>query len=122
LAIGTYAVLVTEQNNPACAVWGYYTVFGPAGNPSAINSLIVDEQLVVYPNPSNGKFTIENKLASKGSFSLEVYSIAGKKVFEENNIKYQSKTVLNIPALSSGIYILKTFDGANSYTRQISIE
>jgi hypothetical protein len=122
LAIGTYAVLVTEQSNPFCAVWGFYTVFGPAGNPNGIISSNSTEQFVIYPNPSKGKFTIENKISLKKTFDVEVYSLTGKKVFEVSNINYQTKTELNIPSLQSGMYILKVNNGQSSFTKEIIIE
>lgn len=121
LAIGTYAVLVTEQNNSLCAVWGYFTVFGPNGG-TGVSSINEEKGIQVFPNPSNGKFIIESNLISNKPFNLELFDLSGKKFYSQNNIKVQSKTTLDIPSLSKGIYILKITDGTNYYSKEIIIE
>jgi hypothetical protein len=40
------------------------------------------DAIVIYPNPSNGTFTINN---SNQMYSIEVYSIIGQKIFSAEN-------------------------------------
>ncbi len=122
LAIGTYAVLVTEQSNPACAVWGYHTVFGPNGNINGINTNTNDADFIVYPNPSKGSFVLETKIQNTQTLNVELYSIKGEKVYSNSNIKPISLTNINIPNLSKGVYLLKVNSASNIYTKQIVIE
>jgi hypothetical protein len=122
LAVGTYAVLVTEQNNAACAVWGYHTVFGPNGNPGSINTIEQENVFETYPNPSNGQFVVENKLKGSEAINMELFSIEGKKVFVQNNIKPLTLTQVNVSDLAKGIYTLKVNQGTQVYTKRIVIE
>lgn len=122
LAVGTYAVLVTEQNNAACAVWGYHTVFGPNGNINGINSTNNEADFLIYPNPSKGSFVIENKMQSKQTLNVELYSIKGERAYANNNIKPVSLTTIDLPNLSKGIYLLKVISDSKVYTNQIVIE
>lgn len=122
LAVGTYAVLVTEQNNPACAVWAYTTVFGPNGNINGIKAETNDNAFMAYPNPSNGKFVFENKLSNAKPLSLEIYSMIGQRVYSQNNIKPLSLTNIDLSYLSKGTYILKVSDATQNYTKEIVIE
>lgn len=122
LAIGTYAVLVTEQSNPACAVWGYHTVFGPNGNINGIDQLNSENVLLTYPNPSQGKFMVEAKIENVTSFNLEIYSITGDKVFVQNNLKVKSPQAIDLSNLSKGIYVMKVNDHKKVYTQEIIIE
>ncbi|HRG59540.1 MAG TPA: T9SS type A sorting domain-containing protein [Bacteroidia bacterium] len=122
LAVGTYAVLVTEQNNPACSVWGYHTVFGPNGNINGIEKAKQENVFVTYPNPSNGKFIFENKLNNTQALNLEIYSITGDRVYSQNNIKGLAITPIDLSNLSKGVYVIKVNDSKNVYTQEIVIE
>lgn len=122
LAVGTYAVLVTEQNNPACAVWAYTTVFGPNGNISGINNATKENAFMTYPNPSNGKFVFENKLSTTKPMSLEIYSVLGEHVYSQNNIKPLSISNIDLSNLSKGVYIIKLNDSDKNYTKEIVID
>lgn len=122
LAIGTYAVLVTEQSNPACAVWGYHTVFGPNGNINGINESKKEEAFQIYPNPSQGRFVIENKLSGNTSFDIELFSITGEMVHTQSNLKPVSLTSIALPNLAKGVYLLKINSASSVYTKQLVIE
>jgi hypothetical protein len=122
LAIGTYAVLVTEQNNSACAVWGYVTVFGPNGNINGIDTKTQENIFMTYPNPSNGKFVFENKLSTSQPLSLEIYSVLGERVYVQNNIKPLSISNIDLTNLSKGIYIVKLNSNSTVYSKEIVIE
>lgn len=122
LAVGTYAVLVTEQNNPACAVWGYATVFGPNGNINGINAATDENAFITYPNPSNGKIVFENKLQGTRTLDLVIYSVLGERVFSHSNIRPKSITNIDLSHLSKGIYIIKVSDNDKIYTKEIVIE
>ena len=122
LAIGTYAVLVTEQSNPACAVWGYHTVFGPNGNINGITTNSVEDAFDIYPNPSQGQFIFESKLSGTTSLNIELFSIKGERVYSNSNVKPVSLTKIDLPNLSKGVYLLKVNSESNVYTKQIVIE
>jgi len=122
LAVGTYAVLVIEQNNLACANWGYFTVFGPNGNPGGINTVAQENAFDTYPNPSNGQFIFENKLTGTEAMNIEIFSIEGKRVFAQNNIKPLSLTNIDASRLAKGVYTLKVNKGTKVYTKKIVIQ
>jgi hypothetical protein len=122
LAVGTYAVLVTEQNNSLCAVWGYHTVFGPNGNLNSINESTNENVFNVYPNPSKGSFVFESKLSNSLLLNVEVYTIKGEKVYSNSSVKANSITTINLPSLSKGIYLLKVNNESNNFSKQIVIE
>lgn len=70
------------------------------------------QKFTVSPNPSDGKFFIEfqNKF---NIIKVEVYSLIGQKIFEEN---FKNSTIceLDLFYLSSGTYLLRVVDGSNS--------
>ena len=59
----------------------------------------------IYPNPSNGIFTIERELFSENE-QYEITDIAGKTIASGELTEKQSQ--LNLTAAQSGVYFLKT--------------
>lgn len=70
----------------------------------------VDKQLEksptkLYPNPNNGAFEIAVSEQLKGNLNVEVYDIYGKVIYTHT---YDNNTfTVNIPDLSSGMYIVR---------------
>ena len=71
----------------------------------------------LYPNPSNGHFTIQLKDASEKS-NIEIVSILGQKVFTKTNNDALLVTINNIP---KGIYIVHITQGIKTSSKKIII-
>ncbi|MBS4012594.1 MAG: T9SS type A sorting domain-containing protein [Bacteroidetes bacterium] len=73
----------------------------------------VDNNIVLYPNPTHGKFTISNCLHDQ--CNVIIYDFTGK-VFEV----YQYKDDIDLSHLNNGIYILKiTFSNGRVYHKKL---
>jgi hypothetical protein len=72
--------------------------------------------MFIYPNPSNGTFTInlENKRPIQ---NLEVYNVVGERILQQ----HQSNQV-SIPNAQAGIYFVKIDDGIGIYTKKITVQ
>lgn len=70
----------------------------------------------IYPNPSNGNFTVEFA-DSNTETTIEMYSIIGKKVFETKTITSQ----VNISNMEKGIYFLKITKDGETNTKKMVI-
>lgn len=70
----------------------------------------------VYPNPSNGSFTInwDNNVKT----TVTIYSILGKIVLEKNS---NSDNSINIENLQKGIYLLKLNQDNQSITKKVIV-
>jgi hypothetical protein len=66
------------------------------------NSSVVENDVVVFPNPSNGVFYFTN-LPPKGM--IEVYDLSGRKIFQ--TFIDDKKAVIDLSENSSGIYFYK---------------
>lgn len=73
--------------------------------------------MVLYPNPSNGNFTIyfDN---TNTSYSIEIISLLGQKVFEKSNTIDSLSTVNNLP---KGIYIVRINKDSETFSKKIII-
>jgi hypothetical protein len=59
----------------------------------------------VYPNPSDGKITVESSATTKIE-TIEIYDYIGRKIISINT-NGESKTNLNVNSLKNGVYLLK---------------
>jgi hypothetical protein len=104
------------------AEWDSYAVDTCNNLGSKIISKEVKEEIVIdgndvtiYPNPSNGSFTIDN---SNKAFSVEIYTILGQKVFESNNT---NGTALSVSHLGKGLYLVKITDETKTSIKKIIV-
>lgn len=77
--------------------------------------------ITVYPNPSNGQFSVAFNKAEGENIQLQVLDMVGKVMYEES-LNFANGSVQNINAtLPEGIYILQLRKGDEIYTDKITI-
>lgn len=79
------------------------------------NSEFDTNKVVLYPNPSNGVFAISGITTDA---TIEIYSILGQKVFEQN---FTGETTLHVD-LTAGIYMAKITSDSKVVTKKIVVE
>jgi len=70
----------------------------------------------IIPNPVKNSFNIQYLENSSSTFSLEIYNVLGKKVFERQVISSEN---IDITTFKKGIYFLKIFSDLGSRTIKI---
>jgi hypothetical protein len=80
-------------------------------------------ELKVYPNPSNGVFTLNTKDQLKGEVKVAIYNVLGSKIYTETinatgGDSYQVKT----SGLSTGVYVLQVTNNGKQFTQRITIK
>ncbi len=85
------------------------------------------EDILVYPNPSGGEFTVNYMAKAKGNIVLSITDINARTIISHNDIaneKGDGKVAkININDTSSGVYILNVqFENGEGYTRKIVVE
>ena len=84
--------------------------------PLSVSDQEIYNQIVISPNPNNGLFNINVPLGN--TYSLIVYDIQGKKVYEEQSIESEQKNI-DLTKNSSGIYLLNLTINGKSYNKKI---
>jgi Secretion system C-terminal sorting domain len=85
---------------------------------TSVNSLTVNNSLLMFPNPSDGLFTVtlKNKITNG---KLEIFDCVGKSVFEKSQPDEQM--IFNFKTFEKGIYLLRWSWGSESVTSRIVI-
>lgn len=107
---GSYSVEIT---NGAC-------VDTSACYPILISSVanIFDNEVQIYPNPSNGKFSID--FGRIETANIRIYSIEGKTIYQQNYVS-EKEITFDID-LDSGMYFLEVSNGTLSKSFKLLIE
>lgn len=81
-----------------------------------------EEQVRIYPNPSNGQLFVDLLSSNKKPSSIVVYSMVGAKVREIKPSEEIGPFSINLTGLKTGIYILSIMqDGKVISTQRVSI-
>ncbi len=88
--------------------------------PTSVNDLTIADNVMVYPNPSNGDMfvNISNK---KDAVSLKVLNLIGETIYSEENIQ-GSATIQQSTFPASGIYFLQLSNGNSKVVRKLIID
>jgi hypothetical protein len=76
-----------------------------------------------YPNPNNGKFSLEFK-ASKRPTEVKITSLDGKTVYSEELQNFEGiyQNEIDLSAQKKGIYLLQIIQGSKAINKKIVIE
>ncbi len=86
-----------------------------------INQLTMNnEQLIIYPNPSNGKFIIEVKNTETKNLKLEITNLLGAIIYQSEI--HNSKSNFDLSIQPKGIYFVRIIGGTQSLNQKIMKE
>ncbi|MCL9808673.1 endonuclease [Flavobacterium luminosum] len=80
------------------------------------DNFALKEKTSIYPNPSNGNFTIDFK--EYGDYSIEIFNTLGQKVF---SAKENNKNNIEINNVQKGIYFVRISKNTQSIVEKIVI-
>lgn len=117
-AEGDYWVELTSYNG--CVYRSATTVVDFTG---LVEFKLENEQLSIFPNPSNGSFTIQLNGVQGKELTLSIVDLSGRKVHEQaletTNSLLQEKMQLD---LQPGVFFVNVSDGSSQITKRIIIE
>lgn len=89
-------------------------------NPNGIPSISSEQDILIYPNPTDGLITIKFSKPEQESISIQLINLNGEILF--NQITTSSNTQLNLSYISVGSYFLKCTVGQHSYTSKVILK
>ena len=125
-AAGTALIGLVSSIIPLIASWPTFDLFDSTvvcSPLSSVNNISQNPSLfTVYPNPSNGKFTVNIEGLQKENCKLSIFNLVGKEIQTTFCKGQQSILDIDLSDFSKGIYFVKVHNGKNSYTQKIITE
>lgn len=117
VAAGTYTVTVTDANGCTATHTAVVADIASIGE-------IEGAEILIFPNPSNGNFTVSVEGINTGKINVEVLDLAGKVIYTNSMNVSASKTIvpMNLSGVSAGTYLVKLNTEAGSAMSRIIIE
>jgi len=78
------------------------------------------QTVLVFPNPSNGKFTVTAINSSINA--IYIYNVMGTKVFSKSDIKLPANSLIDISDYEKGIYFIKIDSRDKIHTEKFVIQ
>jgi PKD repeat protein len=116
---GAYTVTLTVTN--AC---GSNTAFQIVNATVGISDDLFANSLSVFPNPSQGRFTVAGEGIDAESLTISILDVKGSLVYTHavGRVVNGFAQEVDIRHLSSGIYLLKVSDGDRTVNKKIILE
>lgn len=104
--IGEMALVETYTTSGFILTQGFQQ---PADSTTGITPTTALNGFSVYPNPSNGNFSLQLQLDQALDFKIEVYDVLGKLLYTESQLAGLGlyKKDLNLASLESGVYFIR---------------
>lgn len=93
-----------------------YIIAGASGITDNLN----EQGIVVYPNPSQGNFSIRTDWI--GETSLRIIDLDGKMIYQEEFVSNGSSRDFSLLGISSGIYLIEIITEKGISTTRLTIE
>jgi hypothetical protein len=79
--------------------------------------------IAIFPNPSNGVFTIqmENVKSQSADRKIEIYNVPGEKIYSAK-VKQSTSDRIDLSNSSKGVYFVKLIEGTEVYIRRVVVE
>ena len=114
---GNYYCIITDANG--CEDWSNTYTY----NPTNIDNIDL-ENMLVYPNPTQGVLNIEFVNIDNKISSISIVNVLGDRIFNEkidsNSLKYSSK--LDLSKHSNGIYFVKFIMKEGFITKKLILQ
>lgn len=106
----TYSICSPQNSNQCSSAKVYYTIT------TGIRD-ILDEQILMKPNPANSFVEIQN--TGKGQVDVSLYNVVGKALLSTS---FENNTRIELADFPAGIYWLEFTQAGSSITRKLQIK
>lgn len=87
----------------------------------SVDKLANNNNISVYPNPSNGKFTLEVKDATLTLSSITITDAAGQEVYAIETLSGAVTTAIDLSSEAKGIYFIRLVTANGNYSKRVTL-
>jgi len=119
--LGDHTISYNYTDEFGCENMAETTLY--VGECLGINEIVDGRQIEIYPNPSQGQFTLKINAELGERASLRVLNNLGVQVYEEQNIKLHDNfsSNINLEDYSEGLYFIYLAIGETDYIKKIVV-
>ncbi len=110
-----------NANQKAYAAWWLWAClagWNPTGTAETGND---SPEISVFPNPSDGKFTLTCSPNKNQPTALEIHNVLGEKVFS-SSVDQQARHEIDLSGCSKGIYVIRLHGVSGSHQLKIVLQ
>lgn len=89
---------------------------------SDVDNVVTEENIKVYPNPTNGAITFWFENASKLPVNYQIYDNTGRLVQEGKNVDVVNKLTVDLSALDAGIYTATIESNGHKLSKKVTVQ
>jgi len=122
-APGTYEVMLTTHLGECVSHFTKTILIKEAASKGGRVATSMLKRFDVYPNPNDGRFTVEIEFAEEGSGRLRLMNMTGNTAYIEESLTKGSSFAFQaaVKSIPSGVYFLILEVDGTMYTKRISI-
>lgn len=120
--IGRHVITYQYENSNGCA--GVEKTFVNVENCVGVNSPDLKNSILVYPNPTEGRLTLEINGIADNNSAMRIYTVTGKLVFDEKIPAEgipQAKDI-DLSSFAKGVYYLKVSFHDGTIVRKVVVQ
>ena len=113
LLAGNYTCVVTDANGCTATVSvtiGEYTLVNTYGDNAKFN---------IYPNPTDGKFTLDINLIDEDEYFVSIRNVLGENIIEFNSESSIMLKEINMETVGNGTYFIQLISSKGVITKQL---
>jgi photosystem II stability/assembly factor-like uncharacterized protein len=91
--------------------------------PDTFPQIKTEDDLLLFPNPSDGAFNVVYKYELQADLSIRIYDMNGKLVYREQSVSYPGEyyRTLHLSSFSPGLHLVRVDIGGMSTTKNIML-
>ena len=119
---GVAANITTDKDGNIRPHGGGYDIgaYEYVGTTTMLNDNLLKEQIKIFPNPTRDKLYFENTSREQLSMNADIYNALGEKLLNKN-IDLKSEKMMDVSALSPGIYFVQLSTNSSCQNSRIII-